>query len=239
MGVYHQGGVIPTQLAIPSLVTQSINNTHSDAHNVEVFWWKTYPPPNFLLGSETRHPTTNHSLNISTVPLMGYPQNELVFMLMQHMPSCDPSLAERLLLHKEKTDIFVVAPLAAWRLDATGASPLVSNFSFSIAFNVPPAHLSMTNVFTYRKHLNLDDMDIGDDGVGATLERVVGRRGLGVWRVDRICGPVVYVDVPDNQGSAQVVLTRFESASAPKMSSLSDAEAAPTVTTIPVNASSA
>jgi phosphatidylinositol glycan class Z len=195
MGVYHQGGVVPTQIAIPSLVTQSIKDSHSTAHNVEVFWWKTYPPPNFLLGAEPSHPASNRSLNISTVPLMGFPQSELVFMLMQHMPTCDPSLIERLVLHKEKTDIFVVAPLAAWRLDTLlGAYPPASNFSFSVAFDVPPAQLTMTNIFTYRRHLNLDDVDFGDDGVGPTLERVVGRRGLGVWKVDRHCGPVVVVD---------------------------------------------
>ena len=45
----------------------------------------------------------------------------------------------------------------------------------------------MRNVATFRKHVNLDDMDFGDDGVVETLRRVVGRRGLGVWRVERIC----------------------------------------------------
>ncbi|OAL30655.1 hypothetical protein AYO20_08617 [Fonsecaea nubica] len=210
MGVYHQGGIIPAQLAMPSLVTHSLNTTHSDAHNVEIFWWKTYPPPTFLLGSDPLHPTTNRSLNISTVPLMGYPQKELVFMLMQHMPTCDPTLVERLILHKEKTDVFVVAPLSAWRLDASNpllissnhppvqkaefTYPPVSNFSFAIDMNIPPAQLTLTNLAVFRRHLNLDDLDFGDDGVWPTLERVVGRRGLGVWRVDRICGPVEYVD---------------------------------------------
>ncbi|KIW20464.1 hypothetical protein PV08_01039 [Exophiala spinifera] len=192
MGIYHQGGIVPTQLSIPSLLTQSIVNTHSDAHNIEVFWWKTYPPPNFLLGTEPRHPYTNNSLNISTVPMMGFPQSELVFLLMQHMPTCNPSLIERLTIHKEKTDVFVVAPLSAWRLENT--TPSVSNFSFSIAFNMPPAELVMTNIFTHRQHINLDDMDFGDDGLVPTLSRVVGSRGLGVWKVDRICGPVEYID---------------------------------------------
>ena len=30
-------------------------------------------------------------------------------------------------------------------------------------------------------------MDFGDDGVVETLRRVVGRRGLGIWKVERIC----------------------------------------------------
>ncbi|KAL2426500.1 GPI mannosyltransferase 4 [Exophiala dermatitidis] len=193
MGVYHQGGVIPMQLDVPSIVVQSLNTTHSAAHNIEVFWWKTYPPPNFLLGNEPLHPATNKSLNISTVPLMGFPQRELVFMLMQHMPTCDPSLVERLVLHKEKTDVFVVAPLAAWRLEGYDQYPPVFNFSFSVSFDGPPASLTMTNLATYRKHVNLDDMDFADDGVMPTLERVVGRRGLGIWRVDKDCRHVVIV----------------------------------------------
>ena len=194
------------QLAIPSLIETSINNTDSQAHNIEVFWWKTYPPPNFLLGSEPSHPATNKSLNISTVPLKGYPQSELVFMLMQHMPTCDPSLIERLFIHKEKTDIFVVAPLAAWRLAPPSEPdqqaykyPPVSNFSFAIDMNQPPAQLQMTNLAVFRKHINLDDLDFGDDGLWPTLERVVGRRGLGVWKVDRICGPIQYVDAHTGQ----------------------------------------
>lgn len=187
MGVYHQGGIIPAQLALPSLITRSLSTRHSDAHNIEVFWWKTYPPPTYLLGIPPTHPSTNHSLNISTVPLMGLPQSELVFMLMQHFPTCDPSLVDRLTVHHAKTDIYVVAPLSAWRLDPDTPYPPVSNFSFSIAFNMPPAHLSMTNLATFRQHINLDDMDFADDGLLHTLSRVVGRRGLGVWKVDRIC----------------------------------------------------
>ncbi|KAI1611931.1 alpha 1,2-mannosyltransferase Smp3 [Exophiala viscosa] len=232
MGIYHQGGVIPTQLAIPSLITNSITNTHSKAHNIEVFWWKTYPPPNFLLGTDPVHPATNHSLNISTVPLMGYPQSELVFMLMQHMPTCDPSLIERLIPHKEKTDVFVVAPLAAWRLQETEPYPPVSNFSFSITFNVPPANLLMTNIFTYRQHVNLDDMDFGDDGVTPTLKRVVGRRGLGVWKVDRICDSIAYVDQHGNQVQPpEVVLHESGDHQGDNLASDPAVDAVPTVTT--------
>lgn len=131
---------------------------------------------------------------------MGYPQNELVFMLMQHMPTCDPSLIERFFIHKEKTDVYVVAPLAAWRLESTNPEgkafqyPPTSNFSFAIDMSQPPAQLSLTNLAVFSRHVNLDDLDFGDDGVWPTLERVVGRAGLGVWKVDRICGPVEYLD---------------------------------------------
>ena len=35
--------------------------------------------------------------------------------------------------------------------------------------------------------IGLDDLEFGDDGVWPTLERVIGRRGLIVWRVSRDC----------------------------------------------------
>lgn len=190
MGQYHQGGIVPAQIAMSGLVTESLGWRNSDALNVEVFWWKTYPPPTYLLGNSPKHPRLGHPLNISTVPLMGIPQSELVFMLMQHMPTCDPDLIERLSPHSTKTEIYVAAPLSAWRLSEP--YPSTSNFSFSIEFDAPPAVLGMTNLAVFRNHLNLDDLDFGDDGVVDTLSRVVGRRGLGVWKVDRLCfGPVL------------------------------------------------
>lgn len=42
-------------------------------------------------------------------------------------------------------------------------------------------------VWRYNQHLNLDDLDIPGDGVWDTLARVVGRRGIVVWRVERTC----------------------------------------------------
>lgn len=218
MGIYHQGGVIPAQLAVPSLIVQSLNTSFSEAHNIEVFWWKTYPPPTFLLGPPPLHPVTNRPLNLSTVPLMGFPQQELVFMLMQHMPTCDPGLIERLTTHREKTDVYVVAPLSAWRLNEP--HPPVSDFSFSVTFNLPPARLHMRNIATFRQHINLDDMDFGDDGFRNTLKRIIGRRGLGVWQVDQICGnhEVVYVQdgmVIDAENTSLSGVTQMAASSSP------------------------
>ncbi|KAL8997481.1 MAG: hypothetical protein Q9169_003261 [Polycauliona sp. 2 TL-2023] len=34
-------------------------------------------------------------------------------------------------------------------------------------------------------HLNLDDLDFGEDGIRRTLKRVVGRRGLVIWKISR------------------------------------------------------
>jgi phosphatidylinositol glycan class Z len=153
---------------------------------------------------------------------MGFPQNELVFMLMQHMPTCDPSLIARLTahLHAEETDVFVVAPLSAWRLgdDSVTAYPPASDFSFTVSFDNPPARLAMSNLATFRRHVNLDDMDFGGDGVVNTLRRVVGRRGLGVWKVDRIC------DAGEDDGF--VVIHEEQR---------SGADAVPTETSVPVS----
>ncbi|KAK6522303.1 alpha 1,2 mannosyltransferase [Arthrobotrys megalospora] len=41
----------------------------------------------------------------------------------------------------------------------------------------------LTRVWGYRKHLNLDDIDFGDDGVVETVKRVVGKRGIVVYEV--------------------------------------------------------
>ena len=40
----------------------------------------------------------------------------------------------------------------------------------------------------YGQHLNLDDLDIGKEGVWGTLRRVIGRRGLVIWKITRLCG---------------------------------------------------
>lgn len=44
----------------------------------------------------------------------------------------------------------------------------------------------LEEVYRYGRHLNLDDLDFAVEGVWATLRRVVGRRGLAVWRVSRM-----------------------------------------------------
>ena len=47
--------------------------------------------------------------------------------------------------------------------------------------------ITLEELWSYRQHINLDDLDFGDDGVWPTLERVVGDRGLVVWNVRKIC----------------------------------------------------
>jgi len=75
---------------------------------------------------------------------------------------------------EEKEGTYLIAPLSARFLDAYVA-------------NKDRKELRFQEVWRYRRHLNLDDMDFGDDGVVETVQRVVGRRGIGVWRVTRFC----------------------------------------------------
>jgi len=42
-------------------------------------------------------------------------------------------------------------------------------------------------VYTYRRHVGLDDLDWAEDGVWGTLQRVVGERGLGVYEFYKVC----------------------------------------------------
>lgn len=81
---------------------------------------------------------------------------------------------------KEKKGTYLVAPLSATWLDG-------------YLENKGHDGLRFREVWRYKRHLNMDDLDFGEDGVWNTLERVVGRRGLGIWRVTRTC--------PERRGS--------------------------------------
>lgn len=166
MGIYHQGGVIPAQLSIPGIVAGS--SSANQLETATVFWWKTYSPPRWLLGDQPIP-------KISTRDLMGVPDEALVHELDIALPSCPPGNNERNSNHA----VFMVAPKSATFLDKyiTTASTTMGND--------PDIHLR--EVFSYANHLNLDDLDFGDDGVFPTLTRVIGRRGLGVWVVERAC----------------------------------------------------
>ena len=47
--------------------------------------------------------------------------------------------------------------------------------------------LRFDELFRWQKHLNLDDVDFGEEGVWGTLARVLGKRGLVVWGLQRLC----------------------------------------------------
>ncbi|KAJ5126292.1 GPI mannosyltransferase 4 [Penicillium atrosanguineum] len=163
MGIYHQGGIVPAQLAMRGIVE---SNTLSQGVNsmpeASVFWWKTYSPPHWLLGADT------NATHIDTFDLMGMPGLEMITALDKAVPRCATT-----------SPVYLVAPTSASFLD-----DYISPSSLSEPHS---PNLQLYRLWTHRKHLNLDDLDFGDDGVLNTLNRVVGRRGLGVWSVRRAC----------------------------------------------------
>lgn len=123
------------------------------------FWWKTYSPPTYLLG---------HSGDrIITTDLMGMRGDLMVEEVSNSVP-CDV----------EDSSTLLIAPLSATFLDKFIAGNAQPSDSTSIA---------LEEVWRYRNHVNLDDMDFGDDGVFSTLHRVFGRRGIGAWKVRKSC----------------------------------------------------
>ncbi|PYI27635.1 hypothetical protein BP00DRAFT_15656 [Aspergillus indologenus CBS 114.80] len=176
MGVYHQGGVVPAQLAMPSIISESVRGSSLGSLNPQlgtdatVLWWKTYSPPRWLLGNDTTLP-----VEIRTRDLMGMPGLQVVGELDKLVPSC---------YEKEKAEsqgvssplVFMVAPKSATFLDQYVA-PLASSSD--------PSDLELHELWHWSNHLNLDDLDFGDDGILPTLQRVIGRRGLAVWGARR------------------------------------------------------
>ncbi|RDW78806.1 glycosylphosphatidylinositol-alpha 1,2 mannosyltransferase smp3 [Aspergillus mulundensis] len=178
MGIYHQGGVVPTQLAVPSIISATTETWHTSLKQprsltATVVWWKTYSPPLWLLGDNSTLPL---DLNIDTRDFMGKAGPEMLSELENLVPSC-PSKQKRgrfLESGSEQPDVvFVVAPTSVTFLDQFMA-PQTSESS-----------LELLELWTYRKHISLDDLDFGTDGVLPTLKRVIGRRGLGVWLAQR------------------------------------------------------
>ena len=150
MGIFHQGGVVPTQLFLSHL---------PDATNV--IWWKTYSPPIWLLNGKNSVLTTHDAMGIPGPSII----EELGGLATCYIPG------ENVTTATEGT--YLVAPLSASFLD-----DYVGNSASGLQF---------VEAWKYRRHLNLDDLDFGDDGVWPTLKRVVGRRGLAVWRVTKNC----------------------------------------------------
>ncbi|KAF7868855.1 uncharacterized protein EAF02_009591 [Botrytis sinoallii] len=147
MGVYHQGGVVPTQV----FLSKQLDATHA-------FWWKTYSPPIWLLNGKNEV--------LDTHDLMGI-RGELMIEEVSKLATCLPKSGEEL---TEAT--YLIAPTSATFLDKYTANQ---------------TDLYFEEIFTYKKHLNLDDMDFGDDGFWSTITRVIGRRGIAAWRVTMKC----------------------------------------------------
>ncbi|KAH0525093.1 hypothetical protein TsFJ059_007507 [Trichoderma semiorbis] len=156
MGTYHQGGIVPGQVFM---------SKQPDATNA--IWWKTYPPPIWLLNGKNEVLTTKDVMGI---------KGEVLLEQLAELATCDTPADRRNTEYlKEKNGTYLIAPASATWLD-----PYLPNKGLE--------GLRFREVWRYRNHLNLDDLDFGDDGVWNTLSRVIGRRGLVAWRVTKSCG---------------------------------------------------
>jgi len=179
-GIFHQGGVIPMQLWLGS-----------DAHlqpqlnGTDVLWWRTYSPPVWLLDGKAAPPITTPGTagaadSLRTHDLMGIPFPALLSTLSTHLPACPPPPKRGPPAPTANATVIVIAPLSSLELD-----PYTSSAS-----NPADQAYIWQHIHTERRHFNLDDLDFAEEGVWGTVGRVVGRRGLGAWRVGRGCGGV-------------------------------------------------
>ena len=153
MGVYHQGGIIPTQVFL---------SKQPDA--TQAIWWKTYSPPIWLLNGKNEV--------LRTHDIMGM-KGPLMLRELSALATCHISASNTTAYLDEKEGTYLIAPLSATFLD---------NFTSN-----QEGELHFQEVWRYARHLNLDDLDFGDDGFWATITRVIGRRGIAAWRVTKIC----------------------------------------------------
>jgi len=123
------------------------------------FWWKTYSPPTWLLNGKNEE--------LTTVDLMGMPAEQMIQKVRGTLPPCRTRKPSKI---EERGATYVVAPRSS---------------SFFKSYN--DSQVSLEEVWSYRQHLNLDDMDFATDGVWGTISRVVSDRGLVVWRVTPNC----------------------------------------------------
>ncbi|KAF2652133.1 glycosyltransferase family 22 protein [Lophiostoma macrostomum CBS 122681] len=128
------------------------------------FWWKTYSPPIWLLNGKNE--------DLKTIDLMGMPGEQMLEKVKHKLPTCRTRKPPK----ADKGVIYLVAPRSAYFLNP-----------YKEYLGKTQEELYLEEVWSYRKHLNLDDMDFGDDGIWSTLARVVGNRGLVIWRVSRNC----------------------------------------------------
>lgn len=125
----------------------------------QVYWWKTYSPPRWLLNGR--------NADVGTIDLMGLKGEDMISRLK----------AEAACIGGNENSTILVAPASATFLDP-----------YTIPrFAAEKPELKLTELWRYKQHVGLDDLDFGDDGVWPTLERVVGRRGLVAWEVQRAC----------------------------------------------------
>ena len=134
-------------------------STQDQVH--QIFWWKTLSPPNYLLGSR--------GAAMQTYDLMGMPGKNMTSGILDHV-NCDSA-----------SHSILVAPHSATFLDdylrpvngAVGATPALP--------------FTLEHIWSHRAHLNMNDIEPLEEGMVGTWNRVIGRRGVGIWKIYRQC----------------------------------------------------
>jgi phosphatidylinositol glycan class Z len=133
---------------------QVFMSTQPDA--TQAIWWKTYMPPIWLLNGK------NEALQ--TRDVMGM-KGELLLQELETLATCDTPADRRSMEYlKEKNGTYLIAPLSATWLD-----PYLTNKGLD--------GLRFREVWRYMRHLNLDDLEFGQDGIWRTLQREVWQPG--------------------------------------------------------------
>ena len=166
MGIYHQGGVVPAQLHIGA------EDKGKFFGNIgTVIWWKTYPPPTWLLGSRDQGLE-----RIKVVDMMGSKKDSVVEAIIANTV-CDSTSDTRELRNQQT---LIVAPRSA-------RVPALAELDGTLVGGSVGKKMEIREIWRYDGHLNLDDLDWAGDGVWGTLSRVVGERGIGIYQVSGVC----------------------------------------------------
>ncbi|KAK9480065.1 Alg9-like mannosyltransferase family-domain-containing protein [Lipomyces japonicus] len=180
-GVYHQGGVVPVQ------ATYIAPRISSISHAV---WWKTYSPPDWLLGGHD---------NACLAHKGGIENSEQLAMILANARSCAHGLN---LWDVMGSDLTVVENLLASLAESQnqGHVLLVAPISCSGLYVLETRKsINLTLQYVHGRHVNLDDL--GYDANEAeyhhhrddlTLwDKVIefgrqNRPGLGIWKVEHV-----------------------------------------------------
>tara|TARA_R110002003_G_scaffold159_1_gene13730 strand:- start:9760 stop:10896 length:1137 start_codon:yes stop_codon:yes gene_type:complete len=145
------------------IVPVQMHIAKTDETVTHALWWKTYSPPTWLLNGKNE--------NLTTVDLMGISGEQMLARVKETLPHCRTRKPPKI---EGPGATYLVAPRSAHFLQP------YTDISRR-------EEISLDEVWSYRRHLNLDDMDFADDGIWNTISRVVGDRGLVIWRVTRNC----------------------------------------------------
>lgn len=145
------------------IVPVQMHLAKTNASVSHAFWWKTYSPPIWLLNGKNEE--------LTTVDLMGISGDAMLEQVKAALPACRTRKPPKI---EGSAAVYLVAPRSAYFL-----RPYVDTASRE--------EVSLEEVWSYRRHFNLDDMDFAEDGFWKTMGRVVGDRGLVVWQVTRNC----------------------------------------------------